>query len=424
MPGVKPGRDGLTPPTPIYASPARTVPMKTFVFPVHALAYERMVEKAEEGVMPRFRELMDRGSYGVCTSVMSTASPVDYTSLLTGTTPQQHGILDFQTGTFEGSLFWNDPAGDPRVIPPEELDSSRLYTADDVDVPWVWDLLPDQRVVQFGIFSPTTFPAPDLPNDGIWLSGFWTKPTSYLRDLPDACNDPDVRDRILDVEPDYPVTPLFAVPPIYPAGCDSERDYLRAVLDNNMEWSERIHAARLPIVQDEEWDILVSEDGICDNTQHLLWPRSPDNPAFDPDVDPWLASEGLLDAFYRHLDDLLADYLAELPDDANVVVVSVHGQEATTANEYMHDQFLNLYKYDIWETPPGWEFRESRPDWSPPTRAHHTDRGAYIVAGPAFADGGESAPISCMDIAPLLLDVYGRDVPAHMDGRVPSHLRA
>lgn len=398
--------------------------MTTFVFPVHAMAYEKMVEKAEGGTMPTLASLMDRGSHGVCTSVMSTASPVDYTSLLTGTAPQHHGIVDFQVGTFEGSLFWNDPATESRVIPPEDLDSSRLYTSYDVATPWVWEFLPDERVVQFGIFSPTTYPAPELPNGGIWLSGFWHHPTPYLRDHAAGCNDQEVRQRILEMEPDYTLTPLFAVPPLYPEDADDEHAYLEAVVENNIARSEELHEPRLAIAREEEFDILVSEDGLCDNTQHLLWPRGEDNPAFDPEVDPWLADEGLLDRFYAHLDDLLARYLEILPGDADVVVVSVHGQEASAEDEYMHDRFFNLYKHDIWEAPPGWSFRAEKPDWSPPTRAHHTDRGGYVVAGPSFAADGASDPISCMDVAPLLLAVHGADVPARMDGRVPDHLLA
>lgn len=396
---------------------------RTFVFPVHAMAYEKMVEKALDGTMPTLARLMEDGSYGVCTSVMSTASPVDYTSMLTGTAPQQHGIVDFQTGTFEGSMFWNNPEDDTDVIPPEELERSRLYTSYDVDVPWVWELLPDQRVVQFGVFSPTTFPAPELPNDGIWVSGFWNQPSSYLKDTVAACNAPEVRERLLEIEPDYTTTPLFAVPPLYPdEEVDSERGYLEAVLENNLKWSRGLQDARLEIMREEDWDVFLTEDGLCDNTQHLLWPRSEDNPRFDPDVDPWLADEGLLDRFYAHLDEVLSMYLDELPDDTNVVVISVHGQEESERERYMHDQFLKLYQYGIWDAPPGWQFQEERPPWSPETRAEHTHRGGYVVSGPAFTAEGESEPISCMDFTPMMLALHDRDVPAHVDGRVPTHL--
>lgn len=398
---------------------------KTLVFPIHAFAHEKMVEAAESGVMPTLKGLMEDGCHGVCKSVFSTASPVDYTSMLTGVTPHNHGVVDFQTGTLEGSPFWHDPGEEgPTVIPPEELEQTRLYTSYDVDVPWVWELLEDQKTMQFGIFSPTTYPAPELPNGGVWVSGFWNKPSSYLRDNVAACNDQDVRVELLELEPDYQVSPLFVIPPLYPDDetVDSELAYLRAVLANNIAQSTKLQEARLALCERHDWDIFVTEDGICDDTQHLLWPRSEDNPAHDPDVDGPLKEEGLLDEFYRHLDEMLSRYIAAAPDDVNVVVISVHGQHETTEDRYMHEEFRNLYKYDIWDAPDGWSYREEKPDWSPPTRAEHDFDGTYVVSGPGFASEGASDPISCMDFAPMMLALYGKEVPPHMDGRVPEHV--
>lgn len=395
----------------------------TFVFPIHALAYDKMVEKAQEGVMPNTKRLMEDGCYGVSKSVFSTASAVDYTSMLTGVTPHTHGVVDFQTNTYQGSPFWHDPSEeDPQVIPPENLERTRLYTSYDVDVPWVWEMMPEQKVMQFGVFSPTTYPAPELPNDGVWVSGFWSKPSAYLRDNVAACNDQDVREELLELEPDYQVSPLFAIPPLYPEDeVEGMMAYLEAVVENNIAQSEKLHAARLELMQRHDWDVFLTEDGICDNTQHICWPRSPENPVHNA-MDERLREEGLLDRFYAHIDDLLGRYMELLPDDANIVLFSAHGQQETETEEYMHDEFKNLYKYDIWATPPGWTFHEERPAWSPPTRASHSYDGAYVVSGPGFASKGETAPMSCMDFAAMMLALYNRDVPAHMDGMVPDHV--
>lgn len=396
---------------------------KTFVFPIHAMAYERLVEKAEDGTMPNVKRLMEDGCYGVSQSVFSTASAVDYTSMLTGVTPHTHGVVDFQTNTYQGSPFWHDPSSEgPTVIPPEELERTRLYTSYDVDVPWVWELLPEKKVMQFGIFSPTTYPAPELPNNGVWVSGFWSKPSAYLRDSVAACNDQDVREELLELEPDYQVSPLFAVPPLYPDDdVDGMMAYLEAVVENNIQQSEKLHAARIELMRRHDWDIFLSEDGICDNTQHLCWPRSPANPVYNT-MDERLEDAGLLDRFYAHLDDLLGRYMDLLPSDANIILFSAHGQEETEENEYMHNEFKNLYKYDIWGSPPGWSFRDEKPSWSPPTRAAHTYRGMYVVSGPGFKAEGETAPMSCMDFTPMMLALNDREVPPHMDGMVPKHV--
>lgn len=391
---------------------------KTFIYAVHALDHDRAVRKAEEGVMPNFRRLMEKGSHGVTRSVFSTASPVDYTSMLTGTTHTTHGVDDFQTGTRKGFRFSRNP-GEKEVIHPADADDTRLYTSYDVDVPWVWQMMEDEKAMQFGIFSPTTYPAPELPNDGVWVSGYWSKPTNFLKDQEAACNDQDIRQELLEYYPDYSVTPLFALPPLYPEGCESQEDYLREFLEQSKEVSRRLQDARLEVMKDYDWDVFLTEEALCDNVQHLLWPRTSDS---QDGTDRWLENEGLLDEYYRHIDKVLGKFLETLPDGTNIVIISCHGHQDSGEDYYMHDRFLNLYKYGIWSQPDGWELREERPDWSPPTRAEHNYEGIYITSGPDFASEGKASPMSCMDFTPLMLELYGYGKPKHLDGKTPKHL--
>lgn len=394
---------------------------KTFIFAVHALSHEKLLEKVEEGRMPNMQSLMEDGSYGVSRSVFSTASAVDYVSLLTGCAPASHGIDDFQTGTVQGSQFSRDPE-EYRMErkPPEELEDSRLYTSYDVEVPWIWDMMEDERAMQFGIFSPATYPAPELPNDGVWVSGYWNDP-QLLKDNVPASNDQEVRKQLVGNYEDYPVTPFLAIPPVFPEDVTSELEYLERKVEIDKQMSQRIHDARIEVIRDQDWDIFLSEEFFCDNVQHLVWPRGEDNPLRDR-TDRGLEEKDLLGEFYSHIDEVLGRYLDELPDDANVIVISAHGQQESKDKEGMYEQFEKLFKYGIWQGPGGWEFQEEEPDYSPVSRAEHDKNGAYVAAGPDFAQGGESDPISCMDFAPLMLELYGYEKPEHLDGRVPKHL--
>lgn len=393
---------------------------KIFIFTVHALAYEKMLEKVEEGCMPNLAELMENGSYGISKSVFSTASAVDYISLLTGCTPANHGIDDFQTNTVQGSTFGRDPEeyGMSRV-PPEELEDTRLYRSDDVEAPWGWSLMEDQRVMQFGVFSPATFPAPELPNDGVWISGYCNDP-QLLKNNKEACNNEKVRRKLVEKYEDYPLTPFLAIPPSYPNEISSEIDYLETKLEIDIQMSKKIHQARLEIMKDEKWDILLSEEFFCDNIQHLLWPRNTENPLHN-EIDDKLKDLDLLGTFYQHVDDLLGDYIETLPEDTNIIVISAHGQEESDTKEGMYNQFNKLFKYSIWNGPNGWEYEE-KPDYKPPNRAEHNKDGAYVVSGPDFAENGTSNPISCMDFVPLMLELYGYEKPEHLDGIIPNHL--
>ncbi|MFB6144947.1 MAG: alkaline phosphatase family protein, partial [Candidatus Nanohaloarchaea archaeon] len=253
---------------------------KTFIFAIHAMSYHRMKEKVEEGLMPNFRKLMDEGSYGISKSVFSTASAVDYTSMLTGSTHDTHGIEHFQTNTMEGFYFAHYPRdGRLESVPPKFWDKTRQYTQYDVQVPWVWQLLEDQRSIQMGVFSPTTYPAPELPNDGIWVSGYWAKNNStLLKDHVPGANDQEIREQLLDLYPDYQLTPFYTQPPLYPKGVDNQKDYHDRKLENALKHSTGMQKARFEIFKQEDWDIFLTEDGFCDLMQHVSWPRSEDNP--------------------------------------------------------------------------------------------------------------------------------------------------
>lgn len=394
---------------------------KTFIFPIHALSYEKMLEKVEEGYMPNLADLMENGSYGVSKSVFSTASAVDYVSLLTGCTPATHGIDDFQTNTVQGSSFGTDPDEyGMRRVPPEELEDTRLYRSDDVNVPWVWSMMDDHRTIQLGIFSPATYPAPELPEEGVWVSGYWNDP-QLLRNNEEASNNEKIVKKLVDIYEDYPLTPYLAIPPSYPEDVTSELNYLERKLEIDIEMSEKIHEARLEIMKDEDWDIFLSEEFFCDNIQHLLWPREKEN-LLHNSIDEDLKEKDFLGQFYNHVDDLLGEYMKEIPDNANIIIISAHGQEESNTEEGMANQFDKLFKYGIWNGPEGWSYKEEIPSYSPQSRADHNKDGVYIVSGPDFSNSGDSKPISCMDFAPLMLELYGYEKPEHLDGRTPNHL--
>lgn len=400
---------------------------KTLIVPVHSLSYRMLQRKLDDTdrELPNLQELADEGSHGVAKSVFSTSSAVDYASMMTGCSPGTHGIEDFQTNILEHSVFSHDGGSRrTRFLGGDEIEDTRPYTYYDLDVPWLWHQMPDVRVAQFGLMTPATYPAPELPEDGLWVSGYWNDPTSYLRDSMAGCNDPEVRQQLIDAYEDYFLTPVFAIPPVYPDdGAKDEADYLRQVLETTMEMSEQLHAARLAVLEDEDFDVVLTEDPYYDNIQHLLWPHSEESPLRTP-ADDMLEDEDLLGRYLEHVDDLIGRYREALGGELNVIVISCHGQDEATEEASMHDEFRRLYQYDVWDSPAGWSFQEARPEYSPLTRAQHDYDGVVLAAGPDIAAGGHIDPISCMDFAPLLLELYGHEVPTHMDGRVPDALLA
>jgi hypothetical protein len=56
----------------------------------------------------------------------------------------------------------------------------------------------------------------------------------------------------------------------------------------------------------------------------------------------------------------------------------------------------------------------------PPTE--HGDRGFLVAAGPSFRPGATLDGAHVVDIAPTLLHLMGREIPADMDGHVLTAL--
>lgn len=398
---------------------------KTFVYVVHGMSYQRMVEKAEEGVLPTFKKLMDDGSYGIAKSVFSTASAVDYTTMLTGASHTTHGIPHFLTDVMEGFYFSHYPRdGRLESVPPKFWNQTRYFTSYDVQVPWVWDIMEDHKAMQFGMYTTTTYPASPMPNDGVMVTGCWGDPTPFLKDHIAGCNDPEIREELLEQYPDYWISPFYGTPPFYPKDANTEEEYLHAKLELGTSQHEPAQRARHHIMTNHDWDVFLTEDPYVDQMQHLLWPRSEDNPLYDEEVDGMLHKEGLLDQYYRHTDEMLKLFLDDLPEDANVVVISNHGHEEIDYRSNTHDVFKKFYDLGKWGVPPGWEVKQEMPDWSPPNRSNHNYDGLFIAAGPDFADDGEVDPMSVMDFTPLLLDLYGYDQPEHVEGEIPAQVMA
>jgi predicted AlkP superfamily phosphohydrolase/phosphomutase len=59
-------------------------------------------------------------------------------------------------------------------------------------------------------------------------------------------------------------------------------------------------------------------------------------------------------------------------------------------------------------------------DWS--YRGDHSLRGFYVLSGPRVSASGRTPEIQAVDVAPLLLQLLGLQIPAHMDGTVRSDL--
>jgi predicted AlkP superfamily phosphohydrolase/phosphomutase len=106
---------------------------------------------------------------------------------------------------------------------------------------------------------------------------------------------------------------------------------------------------------------------------------------------------GVIRDYYKLLDDEIGTLLDQLPQDTTVVVLSVPGAQHLDGSFCINEWLTREVGINLSECDPS------------PT-------GAFILASPAIAPGGQIDGIHLLDIAPTLLELNGHAVPATMQG--------
>lgn len=244
---------------------------------------EALLRLVREGALPRFRAVIERGLL-LPMDTAYTASPVIWTTMVTGVRPEQHGVTDFHVETAEGR------------IPISSAARRR---------PALWNML-DRTGRRSAIL-------------GLWA----TWPAEPTRGL-------IVSDRIglgLDAE-------------ISPAGRRSELDAWLAEAKSGgiafpgsgrLVTNDRVATlAARQALRENDFDLVFVYLRSVDVTSHAFWhlfepERFPGGP---PPGAPIAASPDPVADAYRAADTALAELLAELPTEASLLVVSDHGFEA------------------------------------------------------------------------------------------------
>jgi Uncharacterized conserved protein len=174
----------------------------------------------------------------------------------------------------------------------------------------VWDYLTEsgKRSVVVGV--PQTFPV--RPLNGCLISDFLTpgrhSPFSYP---------PQLKERVLRIAPDYE----FDVPDFR----TDDKDWLLAQIYAMTDARFKVVDA---LLKSEPWDFFMMVEIGVDRSQHGFW-RYHDPQHFRHQ--PGNPYERAIHDYYVHLDRKLGEWLAMIPGDTVVLVVSDHCASAWTA---------------------------------------------------------------------------------------------
>jgi predicted AlkP superfamily pyrophosphatase or phosphodiesterase len=304
------------------------------LFAVDGLEWEVLLPLLHRGELPTFRRLMEQGAYGRLGSMQPTLSPVIWTSLATGKTPREHGILGFTRR--------------------DETGGQTLYTHHDRTAAAFWNILSDAdlRVDVVGWWM--TFPVE--PINGVMVAQTNTPGQadavarrageviikgSVLPGVPGQVHPPEIEPRVMEivgqVSDSLPERLVSIFGPTRQTMTPLERK-----LWNASVWSFRADAiylelGRMLLERSTEFDLLAVYIGGTDIVGHRYWRyREPSRFVHPPSVEEIDRWGEIIDDYYRYLDHEIGELLKLLPKQAGVLIVSDHGMHAANLDGRFH----------------------------------------------------------------------------------------
>jgi predicted AlkP superfamily phosphohydrolase/phosphomutase/Flp pilus assembly protein TadD len=348
---------------------ARGVAGRVAIFAIDGADWELISELADDGRIPNIKALVHNGTSASVQTIQPTVSPILWTTVATGLSPDRHGVLDFtdharnvpvDSRTRRVPALWeiSDAFGRPAQVVNWWTDWPASASAGAVfDTPG--DLVPTA-------VSPASAAARAQSN-------VVPVETVGFRQVARFMN-------ITQAEYDTAVNSKDASNPI---------NVMRGILAKT--WTD--HRVALSMYNERKPVLfMMSFDG-TDAVNHLF---SPYHPPYREDVSsesyrkywPTVAN------YYSEVDRLIGEWMQTLPEDTTVILMSAHG----------------------------FRWGKTRP-MTPPAGAalsYHRSPGMLIAYGNHIVPSRTAHTISIFDIAPTVLAILGLPQSMDMPGKFPD----
>ncbi|MEM1268805.1 MAG: alkaline phosphatase family protein [Bacteroidota bacterium] len=331
----------------------------------------------DAGLMPALNGLIERGVMGNLATLDPPLSPMLWTSIATGKTADQHGILNF-----------TQPAPDGSGIKPV-LTTSRKVKA-------VWNMFS-----QLGMHSNIVgwWPShPAEPINGVMVSNFYQKATGKIDEewkmapgtvYPERLEEDLAELRIHPGE----LTGAHILPFVPRAGeVDMSKDKRLGNVIKEIAHASTIQAAATHLMETEPWDFMAVYFDTIDHFGHGFMRFHPPKMDGVPD-DLYELYHNVVVAGYRYHDMMLDRMLTLAGEDTTVILMSDHG---------FHSDHLR--PKNIPKEPAG-------------PAVEHRNLGIFVMAGPGVQQDERIYGASLFDIAPTVLTLFGLPIGRDMRGR-------
>jgi Flp pilus assembly protein TadD len=358
---------------------------RLLVVGLDALDWQLVDELIARGQMPTMAELVATGAHAVLDVPPPLISPVVWTTIATGVTPDVHGVLDF---------LETDPDGQPRPVGT----ASRKAAA-------VWEMTAAAGRTTSVIGWWATFPAQAPSGCTVYSDRLTEQLLGLEADAPGVAAPPEaaaaVRGFVLRGS-DMTAEMLAPFARVSEAELEAQRQDRKsfgdligglATLIAATKTVERLTGHEL----ERGTEIILSYLEGTDTVGHLFAPHRP------PPQEGVPAGEArrfgqVVDCYYEYVDRWLARVVAEMDDSDTLVIVSDHGfawRDRPPVAAGVHTATA------VW--------------W-------HRPEGAFLAVGPSVMHTSRRQRLGVTDVAPTFLALAGLPPAEEMTGSVPAWL--
>ncbi|MEZ4795636.1 MAG: alkaline phosphatase family protein [Flavobacteriaceae bacterium] len=332
-----------------------------------------------KGEMPSLKSLIDRGVYGNMSTMNPPYSPMLWSTVATGKTPDKHGVLGFI-----------------EILP--NLKGIRPVSASSRKSRALWNIFHNQGLKSNLVGWWPSFPAE--PIKGNIVSDRFQKvkknPNEKSPIIRGTVHPPELLKEISDLRffP-WEITEAHILPFIpNAAGIDQEKDQGLHSFAKIISENVSVHAASTFLQREKDWDFMAIYYDLIDHFCHAFMKFHPPKQSAIADNLYNIYKDAVVGAY--KFQDMMLGRTLDLIDKENttVIVMSDHGYESG------NKRILKMPKVNA---APAMEHRQF---------------GIFVAAGPNIKKNEKVFGLGLIDVCPTILHMYGLPIGKDMDGKV------
>lgn len=362
-------------------------PIFTLFIGLDALDWKILEPLLQENKCPNFKKLIENGTYGEILSEEPMLSPILWTTIATGKSPQHHKILEFTQKNESGEempitsnnrkckAIWN-------ILSEVKRNVAFLCW-------WVTD--PPEWVNGILVSDKLSYQLFGISQNLLDIKKFISPFSSFklnLKLLSAKDIEYETINNIINIKNDEYLKAWEE----FEKTKDPHKNrinHLRAILASTIN----IHNITLKLLKDNGFSLIAPYFEGTDTAAHRFAQFLPPKLDWVKEEDFNKFKDGLFN-FYIFIDDLIGQYLKIIPEDGITFIASDHGFQSGGGRPKSNPEDMAL----------------GAPEW-------HRKVGVYIISGKDIFKG-KGELVSLKDIAPTILYLQGLPIPEDMEGKV------